>query len=79
LRAETKTLFSLDGWRTHQSFRTRFYQAQLRRRQAILTFAGRAFELETGSKPANAADLVPAYLKTIPEDPISGRRLALPP
>lgn len=79
LRAEVKSLFSLESWQTDQNFRRRFYQAQLQRRQVMLTFAARAFELETGAKPANAAALVPAYLKAIPNDPVSGRRLALPP
>jgi hypothetical protein len=48
-------------------------------RRLLIAFAARAFELETGSKPANAAALVPAYLKAIPNDPISGKRLVLPP
>jgi len=79
LRAEIKSLFSLDNWRTQQSFKTRFYQAQLLRRQTLLTFAARAYELETGTKPSRLAVLVPAYLQTILQDPLTRTDLALPP
>jgi hypothetical protein len=51
----------------------------LRRRQLILTLAARAFELEKGIRAQSAADLVPGYLKAIPQDPTTGTNLALGP
>ena len=50
---------------------------QLRRRQLILDFAARAYELEKGKPPQSAADLVPDYLKAVPKDPVTGKDLGL--
>ncbi len=41
--------------------------ATLHRRQVMLDFASRACELDKGHRPTNIADLVPAYLKAIPQ------------
>lgn len=51
----------------------------LRRRQAMISFAGRAYELEKGKPPASIADLVPAFLKNIPQDPVTKTNLAYVP
>jgi hypothetical protein len=45
------------------------------RRWLMLTFASRAYELEHGKPPANAAELVPEYLKKIPQDSANGTNL----
>jgi hypothetical protein len=50
---------------------------QLRRRQLILEFAARAYELEKGKPPQSVADLVPEYLKVVPKDPVTGKELGL--
>jgi hypothetical protein len=50
-----------------------------RRRQMMLSFAARAYELDKGKRPANIADLVPDYLKKIPQDPATGTNLVLIP
>jgi hypothetical protein len=50
---------------------------QARRRQMILDFAARAYELEKGKPPQSAADLVPEYLKAVPKDPVTGKDLGL--
>jgi hypothetical protein len=50
---------------------------QMSRRRMMLEFAARAYELEKGKRPQNAADLVPDYLKAIPKDPATGKELGL--
>jgi hypothetical protein len=47
----------------------------LQHRQLMLTFAARAYELDKGKPPASTADLVPDYLKRIPQDPATGTNL----
>ena len=47
----------------------------LHRRQIILEAAARAYELDKGQPPQTAADLIPAYLKAIPKDPVTGQEL----
>ena len=41
----------------------------------LLDLAARAYELEKGKPPASAADLVPDYLKAIPQDPVTGTNI----
>jgi hypothetical protein len=79
LRAEPRSMFSLDHWRTMQRFKARFFQAQLQRRQAMLAFAVRAYELEHGTKLDSSSQLVPAYLKTFPQNPLTKKNLGLTP
>ena len=49
---------------------------QTRTRLLLLQLATRAYELEKGERPKSLADLVPVYLKTIPQDPGTGTNLA---
>jgi imidazolonepropionase-like amidohydrolase len=56
------------------------YQAeQLKARRLMMDFASRAFELDKGHRPASAADLVPDYLKAVPQDPVTGTNLVFSP
>ncbi len=48
-------------------------------RQLILDLGARAYELEKGHRPANPGDLVPDYLKAVPEDPFTGTNLVCSP
>jgi hypothetical protein len=48
---------------------------QTRTRRLLIQLAARACELEKGERPKSLADLVPAYLKTIPQDPLSGTNM----
>lgn len=57
----------------------KFDQQQSKTRQLTVAFAVRAYELDKGHPPANAADLVPGYLKAIPQDPLTGTNMAYPP
>ena len=51
---------------------------EVRTRVFLLKTAARAYELETGKRPASAGDLVPNYLKIVPKDPYTGADLPLP-
>lgn len=54
------------------------FQNQGQKRCAILiAIAARAYELEKSQQPKDISDLVPAYLKEIPQDPISGTNMVL--
>jgi hypothetical protein len=62
-----------------QSEQERFEQQSANTRRLAVEFASRAFELDHQQKPASFADLVPAYLKNIPQDPLTGTNMTLPP
>jgi hypothetical protein len=47
-------------------------------RHLLIELAARAYELEKGERPRSLADLVPVYLKTIPQDPLTGTNMAYP-
>lgn len=53
--------------------------AQLRRRRLMLELAARAYKLEKGEPPKSVSDLVPGYIKTIPQDPVTGTNMVLGP
>jgi hypothetical protein len=54
-------------------------QQQTRTRQLIIELAARAYELDKGKPPASVADLVPDYLKAIPQDPLTGTDMVYSP
>jgi hypothetical protein len=43
--------------------------------QLLIDLAARAYELDKGHPPASAADLVPEYLKAVPQDPATGTNM----
>jgi hypothetical protein len=53
----------------------RFTTQQTATRQLIIDLAARAYELDNGRLPASVNDLAPKYIKTIPEDPLTGTNL----
>jgi hypothetical protein len=52
---------------------------QARDRVLLVQLAARAYELEKGQRPKSLADLVPVYLKTIPQNPLTGTNMAYQP
>jgi hypothetical protein len=52
---------------------------QTRTQSLVIQLAARAYELEKGERPKSLADLVPVYLKTIPQDPSTGTNMAYHP
>jgi hypothetical protein len=52
---------------------------QKKESQLLIALAARAYELDKGSPPASAANLVPDYLKAVPQDPVTGTNLVYLP
>jgi hypothetical protein len=65
--------------KSHQAAERKFNKQQLMTRQLLVDLAARAYELENGRRPASVADLVPDYLKVVPQDPVSGTNLVMTP
>jgi hypothetical protein len=57
----------------------KFNKQQMKTRQLPVDLAARAYELDKGHRPASLADLVPDYLKAIPQDPVTGTNLVYSP
>jgi len=57
----------------------KFKKQQLMTRQLLVDLAARAYELENGRRPTSLTDLVPDYLKAVPQDPVSGTNLVYTP
>ena len=53
-------------------------QAQQKAERFLLIgLAARAYESEKGQRPKIVGDLVPGYLKSVPQDPLTGASMAL--
>lgn len=63
----------------HQHAEQQFDKQRSKTRQLIIEFAARAYELDKGHPPASAANLVPEYLKAIPQDPFTGTNMVYSP
>jgi cytochrome c-type biogenesis protein CcmE len=57
----------------------KFKGQERKTRQVIIDLAARACELEKGRRPASLTDLVPNYLRTIPQDPLTGKDMVYSP
>jgi hypothetical protein len=62
-----------------QKAEQKFDQQELKTRQLTVALAARAYELEKGKPPATLTDLVPDYLKAVPQDPVTGTNLVYTP
>jgi hypothetical protein len=51
---------------------------QTREQVLLIQLASRAYELEKGERAKTLVQLVPAYLKAIPQNPITGTNMAFP-
>jgi len=56
-----------------------FHEKQGETRSLTVQFAARAYELDKGKPPKSITDLVPTYLKAIPQDPTTGKDMVYPP
>jgi hypothetical protein len=65
--------------KAYKSAEQKFDAQQIKTRQLIIDLAARAYELDQGHPPANLADLVPDYLKTIPQNPLTGTNMIYSP
>jgi hypothetical protein len=57
----------------------KFQEQQLKTRQLLIDLAVRAYELDKGKPPASLADLVPDYLKAVPQDPFTETNMVYSP
>jgi hypothetical protein len=62
-----------------QAAEQRHKKQQSKTRQLIIDLAARAYELDKGHRPAGLVDLVPDYLKSIPQDPSTGTNIIYSP
>jgi len=74
-----RPLFAKMVGKTHNKAEQTFKKHQKQTRQLIIDLAARAYELDKGHHPANFADLVPDYLKAIPQDPLTGKDMVYSP
>lgn len=63
----------------YQNAEQRFEEQQSKTRQLMIKLAARAYQLDKGHPPANLADLLPDYLKVIPQDPLTGTNMVYSP
>jgi hypothetical protein len=57
---------------------SRLTAQQTREQVLLIQLASRAYELEKGERPRTLGELVPAYLKAIPQNPVTGTNMAYP-
>jgi hypothetical protein len=57
----------------------KFQEQVTQTRQLTIDLAARAYELDKGRRPASPTDLVPDYLKAIPQDPVTGKDMSYSP
>jgi hypothetical protein len=63
----------------YQDIEQQFDERRSKTRQLMIEFAARAYELDKGHPPANVNELVPDYLKAIPQDPVTGTNMVYSP
>ena len=64
---------------TEAKAKKKFLQQEINNRNLLIELATRAYELEKGRHPSSTRDLVPEYLKAIPQDPTTGTNLTYLP
>lgn len=64
---------------TNQILAERLNETEKQRRALMINFAARAYQLDKGHRPGNINDLVPDYLKAIPQDPFTGTNMVYSP
>jgi hypothetical protein len=73
-KADDRSLKNVD-----QACKRKFDTQEQKTRQLLIALAARAYELDKGHPPARAADLVPEYLKAVPQDPVAGTNMVYSP
>jgi hypothetical protein len=59
--------------------RKKIHETQGKTPSLAVQFAARAYELDKGRPLTNITELVPAYLKAVPQDPVTGKEMVYPP
>jgi hypothetical protein len=65
--------------KAYQSGEQKYENQQSKTRRLMVDFAVRAYESDKGHPPANLTDLLPDYLKAIPQDPLTGTNMVYIP
>jgi hypothetical protein len=60
------------------SSKRKFEAQEQRTRQLVVDLAARAYELDKSHRPVSVAELVPEYLKAVPQDPVTGTNIVSP-
>ena len=63
---------------TFENTKEKLDQFQHEENRLLVELAARAYQLDKGKPPASAADLVPEYLKAVPQDPVTGMNIVSP-
>jgi hypothetical protein len=63
---------------SEQKIVSKLVTQQTREQVLLIQLASRAYELEKGERPKTLVQLVPAYLKAIPQNPVTGTNMAYP-
>ena len=63
----------------YQNAQRNFNQEKVSTRELIIDLAARAYKLDNGHPAASIGDLVPKYLKAIPQDPFTGTNMVYLP
>jgi hypothetical protein len=63
---------------TEQRTVSKLTAQQTREQVLLIQLASRAYELEKGERPKTLGNLVPVYLKAIPQNPVTGTNMAYP-
>jgi hypothetical protein len=80
LRNELARLMSRNSLeKAFQKAEHKFKERQINTRQLLIDFAARAYELDKGHPPATVSDLVPDYLKAVPQNPLTGANMVYSP
>jgi hypothetical protein len=79
LKGQIAYIFNFKSMRqSEQRIASRLTAQQTREQVLLIQLASRAYELETGERPKILGNLVPAYLKAIPQNPVTGTNMAYP-
>jgi hypothetical protein len=65
--------------KSFQTAKLKFKTQEKKARQLLIDLAIRAYKLDKGKPPVSLADLVPDYLKAVPQDPFSGTNMVYSP
>jgi hypothetical protein len=74
-----KLVMSSSLKKAEQKAGQKFNGQEKKTRQLTIDLAARAYELEKGRRPASLTDLVPNYLKAVPQDPLTGKDMVYLP
>jgi hypothetical protein len=65
--------------KSEQKWTAKVAAQEIRVRRLTIDLAARAYELEKGERAKTLGDLVPVYLKSIPQDPLTGTNMGYRP